>query len=172
MFTGDMIWLPMSTLTSGVASVTHRIAQWFTSQDIDDSQITHSLPKVLSQRSFITGGFDPSKDQTDNELDELERLERRLAARYNMAHAWGIDSVEVFGEAKARAFSERTPQLEQELRQMTCGLPKKLKMIFPVALTNVDQWVLVAKENYKGIGKASVLGRVSIRARLAFFLSA
>ncbi len=59
------------------------------------------------------------KDQTENELDELERLERQLAARYNMAHAWGIDSVEVFGEAKARAFSERTPQSEQELRRMS-----------------------------------------------------
>ncbi|KAK0227364.1 hypothetical protein EDD85DRAFT_1026937 [Armillaria nabsnona] len=134
----------MSTLTSGVTSVIHGIAQWFTSQDIDDFHITHALPKVLSRRSFIKGGFDPGKDQTENELDELERLERQLAARYNMAHAWGIDSVEVFGEVKARAFSERTPHVWD---------PREIENDFSSGAG------ACCEREFEGIGKASVLGK-------------
>ncbi|PBK65079.1 hypothetical protein ARMSODRAFT_978505 [Armillaria solidipes] len=116
MFIGDTIWLLMSMLTSGVASVTHGITESFASHDIDDSYITYSSVEILSRKSvpFVLG-----KANMENKIDELEELEAELASRYNIAHAWGIDSVEVFNEAKARAFSERTPQSGWELRQMS-----------------------------------------------------
>ncbi len=55
----------------------------------------------------------------ENEINELERPEKVLATRYKMAHAWGIDSVEVFNEVKARAFSEKRKQAKEELIQMS-----------------------------------------------------
>lgn len=51
-------------------------------------------------------------------MEELEKLEEQLAARYKMVFPWRVDSVAVFNEAKARAFSERNKQSEHELRQM------------------------------------------------------
>ncbi|KAK0227321.1 hypothetical protein EDD85DRAFT_794597 [Armillaria nabsnona] len=138
MFIGDTIWLLISVLTSGVASVTQGIVQSFASHDIDDFPITHSLDKILSRKS---GDCVLGKAKMEN---KLVKLEAELASRYNMAHAWGIDSVEVFNEAKARAFSERTPESERELRQMMCGLPKKSNSAAPL---------LVVKENHEGIRK-------------------
>ncbi len=52
------------------------------------------------------------------EIKTLEKLEEQLAVRYKMVFPWRIDPVAVFDEAKARAFSERNTQSEQELRQM------------------------------------------------------
>ena len=52
------------------------------------------------------------------EFHELEKLEKKLATRYKMVFPWGIDSVAVFNEAKARAFSKRNAQTEKDLRQM------------------------------------------------------
>ncbi|KAK0443282.1 hypothetical protein EV421DRAFT_1948084 [Armillaria borealis] len=156
MFIDDTIWLLMSMLASGVASVTHGIVQSFASHDIDDFHITHSLVEILSRESVAVL---PGKAKIENKIDELEELEAELASRYNMAHAWGIDSVEVFNEAKARAFSERTPQSERELRQMS--ELHRLRRLCP----------LVVEENHEGILKTWVLGRMSLRARLAFALS-
>ncbi|PBK88397.1 hypothetical protein ARMGADRAFT_1168098 [Armillaria gallica] len=113
MFIDDTFWLLMSVLTSGVASIADGIEQSFASYDIDDSHITHSLDKTLSRKSE---DYVQNKAKMENKLEELEA---ELASRYNMAHAWGIDSVEVFNEAKARAFSERTPESEWELGQMS-----------------------------------------------------
>ncbi|SJL12659.1 uncharacterized protein ARMOST_16089 [Armillaria ostoyae] len=110
----------MSTLTSGVASITYGIVEWFASHDvnnIDDLHITHSLDKGSSQGGFTHGGYVPSV-YSKAEMYELEKLEEQLAARYEMVFPWKIDSVAVFNEAKARAFSERSTQSEQELRQM------------------------------------------------------
>ncbi len=59
------------------------------------------------------------KDKLEDKIDELEGVEEELASRYNMAHARGIDSVEVINEAKVRALSERTPQYKWELHQMS-----------------------------------------------------
>ncbi len=53
------------------------------------------------------------------EFHKLQRLERQLAARYNL-----MDPVDVFEEARARACTKRTPQSEQDLRQMS-----KLRML-------------------------------------------
>ncbi len=38
--------------------------------------------------------------------------------RYKMVFPWRIDSVAVFDEAKARAFSKRNKQSEEDLRQL------------------------------------------------------
>ncbi|KAK0217295.1 hypothetical protein IW262DRAFT_1299238 [Armillaria fumosa] len=116
------MWSPMSTLTSGVASTTHRIVQWFASYDVDDADdlhTIHSLDESSSRGGFTYGGEVPMVNrETSPELEELEKLEEQLAVRYEMVFPGTIDSVAVFDEAKARAFSERNTQSERELRQM------------------------------------------------------
>ncbi|KAK0227322.1 hypothetical protein EDD85DRAFT_957937 [Armillaria nabsnona] len=106
---------------SGVASMTHRIEQWFASYDVDDTDdlhITHSLDKSSSRGGFTYGGSVPSSVHSKTEMEELERLEEQLAARCKIIFQWRLDSVAVFNEAKARAFSEGNTQSEHELRQM------------------------------------------------------
>ncbi|PBK65103.1 hypothetical protein ARMSODRAFT_978522 [Armillaria solidipes] len=116
----------MNTLTSGVASIIYGIVEWFASHDvdgIDDLHITHSLDKGSSQGGFTYGGYvlsiySEAQMEEFHKIDTLEKLEEQLAAWYEMVFPWKIDSVAVFNEAKARAFSERSSQSEQELRQM------------------------------------------------------
>ncbi|PBK88420.1 hypothetical protein ARMGADRAFT_1168117 [Armillaria gallica] len=110
----------MNTLTSGVASMTYGIVHWFASHDvsdIDDMHIAYSEDES-SSRGFTHGGFVPVDKAEMDEIKQLEKLEKQLAARYKMVFPWRIDSVAVFDEAKARAFSEKNAQSEQELRQM------------------------------------------------------
>ncbi|KAK0227347.1 hypothetical protein EDD85DRAFT_957962 [Armillaria nabsnona] len=103
--------------------MTHGIVHWFASHDvgdIDDMHIAHSLDQS-SSRGFTHGGFAPvdkAEMEEFHEIKKLEKLEEQLAVRYKMVFPWRIDPVAVFDEAKARAFSERNTQSEQELRQM------------------------------------------------------
>ncbi|PBK84491.1 hypothetical protein ARMGADRAFT_1036997 [Armillaria gallica] len=116
----------MNMLTSGVASMTHGIVQWFTSHDIhgvDDLHTTQSLDKSSLRGGFTHDGFVPgdhsqAEIEKFHEIDKLEKLGERLAMRYKMVFPWRIDSVAVFDEAKARAFSKRNKQSEEDLRQL------------------------------------------------------
>ncbi len=51
-------------------------------------------------------------------MEELEKLETQLAAQYKMVFLWRLDSVAVFNNTKARAFSKRNTQSEHKLHQL------------------------------------------------------
>ncbi|KAK0186886.1 hypothetical protein F5146DRAFT_1004944 [Armillaria mellea] len=106
----------MNTLTSGVASMRHGVMQWFYSYDVNG--FARSLDKSSSPGGFTHGSFVPDEKAEMEEFHKLEKLEKKLAIRYKMVSPWMIDSVAVFNEAKARAFSNRNAQTEKDLRQM------------------------------------------------------
>ncbi|KAK0226659.1 hypothetical protein IW262DRAFT_1294832 [Armillaria fumosa] len=76
-----------------------------------------------SLRSLTTGGVCPGdkspaeKESIRKKIEELEALEMELSSRYGMAGFGDIDSVEVFAEAKYRAFSNDA-QCIQEAERM------------------------------------------------------
>ncbi|KAK0227326.1 hypothetical protein EDD85DRAFT_940198 [Armillaria nabsnona] len=79
-------------------------------------------PHLLMKKRVVChtcGGFVPGKAEMEREIKRLEKRERRLTARYKMVFPWKIDSVAVFNEAKARAFSKRNKQSEEDLRKLS-----------------------------------------------------
>ncbi|KAK0485612.1 hypothetical protein EDD18DRAFT_1335791 [Armillaria luteobubalina] len=77
----------------------------------------------LHRSSFTEDGECPGgdrskseKESVDKKIAELEKLEMDLATRYGMVDCGEIDSVEVFDEAKFRAFSD--PQSMLDAKQM------------------------------------------------------
>ncbi|KAK0227214.1 hypothetical protein EDD85DRAFT_940152 [Armillaria nabsnona] len=134
----------MNTLLSSVATVSHRIVQWFAYHDINkvyNFYITHPRVKPSSRGCLTHNCFVPGKDKLEDKIDELEGLEEELASRYNMAHAWGIDSVEVINEAKVRALSD-TPQYKWELHQMSELYKARRKL---VGSSRNKRWVFLRR---------------------------
>ncbi|PBK66812.1 hypothetical protein ARMSODRAFT_959974 [Armillaria solidipes] len=54
--------------------------------------------------------------EIEHQILSLEERERKLAAHYGMFR--DVDSVEVFDEAKRRAFAKLGPSFEDDLRAM------------------------------------------------------
>ncbi|KAK0493162.1 hypothetical protein EDD18DRAFT_1108370 [Armillaria luteobubalina] len=77
----------------------------------------------LSLRSLTTGGVCPGDSSQEEKksmckkIEELEALEMELASKYGMTGFKDIDSVDVFSEAKCRAFSNDA-QCIQEAKRM------------------------------------------------------
>ncbi|KAK0493118.1 hypothetical protein EDD18DRAFT_1333880 [Armillaria luteobubalina] len=75
-----------------------------------------------SYRPFTEDGEFPGdhteseKESMDKKIAELEKLEMDLATRYGMVDCGEIDSVEIFDEAKFRAFSDL--QFMSDAKQM------------------------------------------------------
>ncbi|KAK0196123.1 hypothetical protein F5146DRAFT_997589 [Armillaria mellea] len=73
----------------------------------------------LLLRSLTTGGICPGdnnqaeKESMRKRIQELQDLELELATQYRMASFWDIDSVEVFDEAKSRAFSNNAQCIQE-----------------------------------------------------------
>ncbi|SJL17539.1 uncharacterized protein ARMOST_21091 [Armillaria ostoyae] len=81
-----------------------------------DNRVTQCLYMILNLHLKTMSPRSTKMKEIEHQILSLEERERKLAAHYGMVG--DVDSVEVFDEAKRRAFAKLGPSFEDDLRAM------------------------------------------------------